>query len=159
MNNTLFPYTEKNNDINDVTGFDCPGISLKVIVNSMIGHLTGTIAKNKIGIENRVLQDLKLYTDQSKIAPVIYEMLATVISNARNTSVCITAEKFMNIITLNVEDRNNYNGYALSFSLMAIEMQARMAGGDISINGAQKRIATVSLSFPDISAIQHSVYE
>lgn len=118
----------------------------------MIGHLTGVVNKNRVRIENRVSADFKLYTDQSKVAPVIYEMLATIISNARNTSLTITAEKFIDTITLTVEDGNNYNGYALSFSLMAIEMQARIAGGNLSVNGVQKRVASISLSFPDLAA-------
>lgn len=156
MTNTLFPGLMNNAGVNANTADTCTGFSLKVLVNHMLGHLTGIINKNTIRVENRVPADFKLYTDQSRVAPVIYEMLATVISNARNTSLSITAEKFIDTITLTVEDGNNYNGYALSFSLMAIEMQARMAGGNLSINGVQKRIASVSLSFPDTSPANFS---
>lgn len=157
MTNTLFPGIISDAATNTSLTDSFPGFSLKVMVNHMIGHLTGVINKNRIRIENRVSADFKLYTDQSKVAPVIYEMLATIISNARNTSLNITAEKFIETITLTVEDGNNYNGYALSFSLIAIEMQARMAGGNLSVNGVQKRVASVSLSFPDLAA-QSSAY-
>jgi hypothetical protein len=158
MTNTLFPGIISDAATNTSLTDSFTGFSLKVMVSHMIGHLTGTINKNTIRIENRISADFKLYTNQSKVTPVIYEMLATVISNARNTSLTITAEKFIDTITLTVEDGNNYNGYALSFSLIAIEMQARMAGGNLFINGAQKRVASVSLSFPDLAA-QSSGYK
>lgn len=159
MTNTLFPEMMNDAGINPSTADTFAGFSLKMLVNHMLGHLTGTIYQNSIKIENKVPVDFKLYTDQSKVSPVIYEMLATVISNARNTSLSITAEKFIDTITLTVEDGNNYNGYALSFSLLAVEMQARMAGGNLSVNGAMKRVASVSLSFPDAVSAQFAGYK
>ena len=55
-------------------------------------------------------------------------------------------------------DSNNFNGYALSFSLMLIGQQARFVGGDISIKGAQQRLTTVSFSFPEKPAGSHYIY-
>jgi len=121
-------------------------ISLQLFLNNLLSNLPETIALNRIVINNAVSSDFKMPID---VVTVIDELLTTVVTNARNTRISITAEKFIDIVTLSFEDCNNYNGYALSFSLMAIEQQARFIGGDITIKGAQKRVATVSFSFPD----------
>jgi hypothetical protein len=54
---------------------------------------------------------------------------------------------------LNIQDRNNNNGYALDFSIMSIKQQANEIGGSLSIEGKQQRVATVSFSFPNHSDI------
>ena len=124
-------------------------ISLQLLVDELVNDLLGNILLNKIVVENEVSANLSLRADQNEVMLVINELLATVVANARDTSINITAEKFSDIVTLRVEDRNNFNGYALSFSLLSIGRKARCLGGDINIRGAQKRVATVSFSFPD----------
>jgi hypothetical protein len=48
-----------------------------------------------------------------------------------------------------MQERNNYNGYALAFSLKSIEAYAAMIGGNIGIKDPQKLVTTVSFSFPN----------
>jgi hypothetical protein len=147
---TLHPLTMKTAQNEENAGtYPCTGISLQQILDKLVGQLPGTIAMNKIVVENEVPSGFKMMADQNQVVPVIDEVLTTVMVNARNTSIFITAEKFTDTVTLSFEDRNNYNGYALAFSLMSIGQQARFIGGDINIDGAQKRVATVSFSFPD----------
>lgn len=133
-------------------------ISLQLLLNKLVNNLPETIALNKIVVENEVSSEFKMLADQSQVLPVIDEVLTTVVANARNTSIFITAEKFSDIVTLNFEDRNNYNGYALSFSLMSVGQHARFVGGNINIQGAQKRVATVSFSFPDTPGMKKFAY-
>jgi hypothetical protein len=156
MTYSLFPnLMEDKNEITIAPSDADTGISLKLIVNSMVGQLTGAIIQNNIRIENRLLPGLRVYSNQSKAAPVIFDMLACIISNARDTTLSIDAEKFVDTITLTIEDRNTFNGYALAFSLMAIEIEARSAGGFLNTSNVQKRIATVSFSFPDQARPDH----
>ena len=142
---------------NDLVNTCGTRISLQQLLDTLVSNLPETIARNKIFVENEVSSEFRMSGDQSKIVPVINELLTTVVANARNTSISITAEKFTDIIIINFEDQNNYNGYALSFSLMSVGQLARLAGGDISIKGAQKRVATVSFSFPDAPSISEYV--
>lgn len=145
--------------LNEVPHCD-PGltsISLQLLLNKLVNDLPGNMALNKIVVENEVPSDLKMVGDQREVVPVIDELLTTVVANARNTCIHITAEKFSDVVTLNFEDRNNYNGYALAFSLMVIGQHARVVGGDINIRGAQKRVATVSFSFPDTPGTRRCV--
>ena len=124
-------------------------VSLQLLLDNLVDNLPETVFRNKISVKNNVAAEFKMNADREKIVPVIDEVLNTVVSNARNTSISITAERYSDIVILSFEDSNNYNGYALQFSLMSVGQSARHVGGDINIYGAQKREATVSFSFPD----------
>jgi hypothetical protein len=125
------------------------GISLQLLVNRLVSSSFDTALHNKISIVNEVPGDLEMIADKQKVIPVIKELLATVFANARNSFICITADCFRDIVTLNIQDQNNNNGYALAFSIMSIEPEAVAAGGSLSIEGKQKKVATVSFSFPN----------
>lgn len=160
--NTYPPASSTNhikNSLNeDIAGMPCTSISLQLLIHKLVGNLTSDLLQNKIVIVNEISPELKMLADLSHVVPVINEILTTVVANGRNTCILITAEKITDIVTLNIQDRNNFNGYALSFSLMSIGRDARFIGGDISIDGAQKRVATVSFSFPDTPGIKRYAY-
>lgn len=123
--------------------------SLADLVNEHLAGFENLMAQSVISVENDVPAALFLNPGQQDIARIIGDLLGTVIANARNTSLLITADKYADVITLRVQDQNNYNGYAMSFSLMSVEREARCVGGEIMIRGAQERVATISFSFPD----------
>ena len=143
---------------NGFTGIPSKSISLQLLLNDFLFNLPDTIKRNNIIVKNAVSPELKMLADQSGVVSVINEILTTVVSNARNTCILVTAEKYSDIVTLNFEDSNNFNGYALSFSLMLISQHARFEGGDISIRGAQKRVTTVSFSFPDMPVASRYIF-
>ena len=90
-----------------------------------------------------------MVSDENKIGPVIQELLSTIINNSRKGRIHIRAERFRDIIILEIEDQSNYNGYALDYSIRSIEPLARSVGGSISIKGQQQLETTISFSFPD----------
>jgi len=124
------------------------GKTLKQLVDRLVSdslndrrHLTNHIV-------NDMPDSLCIMVDECKEGPVISELLATVLTNARNGDIHITVDQFHDTITLAIEDRNNYNGYALASRLKTIEPDANRMGGYISIRGQQQLVATVSFSFP-----------
>ena len=129
------------------------GISLQLLVNRLVSSLPDAVAHNKISIVNDVPRNLQMVADENKLTPVICELLTTVVANARNSQIHISAERYRDILTLNIQDRNNNNGYALDFSIMAIQQQVTEVGGSLSIQGKQQRVATVSFSFPNHAEI------
>ncbi len=133
-------------------------ISLQLLLNDILFDLPDTIKGNNIVVKNAVSPELKMLAGQNGVITVINEILTTILSNARNTCILVTAEKYSDIVTLNFEDSNNFNGYALSFSLLLISQHARFEGGDISIRGAQKRVTTVSFSFPDMPVASRYIF-
>lgn len=137
------------------TGYDGifdAGTSLQLLVNRLVSNSTDTALRNKIHVVNEVPGDIQLIADKAKFLPIIDELLTTVVANGRNSQVHINADRFRDIIILNIQDRNNYNGYALAFSIMSIESQVNEAGGSLIIDGKQKKIATISFSFPNYAA-------
>ena len=126
--------------------------SLQLLVNRLVSNSLAGIAHSKSIVVNEVPSEFFITADENKITPVISELFAIVVANARNGRIYISAERFKDIIILQIQDCNNYNGYALAYSLKAIEPQATMIGGNISIKGQQQLIATISFSFPNQSS-------
>lgn len=124
--------------------------SLQLLLNELVSDLPSPTDGNKIHVENEIPGDILVQSDHDLVMPVIQDLLTTVVKNARNTCISISAEKFRDVVTLHVVDRNNYNGYALSFGLLSVGRHARHIEGDICVRDVQKKVARVSLSFPDI---------
>ncbi|MES1197649.1 MAG: hypothetical protein ABUL41_00030 [Chitinophagaceae bacterium] len=125
-----------------------PKTSLQLLVNQLVSNsLTGN-SPSKCVVVNELPSEFYI-ASENMVAPIIKELLTTMVSNARNGRIYISAERSRDIITLQMQERNNYNGYALAFSLKSIEPQATEIGGCISIKGAQQLETTVSFSFPN----------
>ena len=135
------------------TGDFDAGTSLQLLVNRLVSSLPDNFTHNKISIVNEVPRNLQMIADEKKVTPVICQLLTTVVANARNSHIHISAERYRDIMILNIQDRNNNNGYALDFSIMSMKQQADEIGGSLSIEGKQQRVATVSFSFPNHSDI------
>ncbi|MBL7741309.1 MAG: sensor histidine kinase [Chitinophagaceae bacterium] len=127
-----------------------PHIPLQSLINQLLRHsLNDMMRKSDSSVMNEVSSDLYIMADESRITPVIEELLATVITNARKGRIHIRADRFRDIVILEIEDRSNYNGYALDYSIRSLEPLARTVGGYISIKGQQKLDTTISFSFPN----------
>jgi len=133
-----------------------PVVSLHSLVNQILRHSLSEMMRNSdSSIVNEIPAELRLLADESKITPVIKELLATVVANARKGRIHIRADRFRDIVILEIQDMSNYNGYALDYSIRSIEPLARLVGGYISIKGEQKLDTTISFSFPNQAAVKN----
>lgn len=130
------------------------GISLRVLVNQLVSNSRRYADRTKSLIANEISGEICMVADKDKIGSVINELLTTVVVNARNGNIHISAEKYKDSVTLQIQERNNYNGYALSNSIQSLQQQASSFGGHISMNGKQQLIATISFNFPNQQEIQ-----
>ena len=128
------------------------GTSLQLLVNHLVSNSQSEAFRNKVTIVNEVPADIQMIADKATLIPIIDELLTTVVANGRNSKIHISAERFGDVVVLNIQDRNSYNGYAMSFSVMSIEPQVNEVGGSLKIDGKQSRVATVSFSFPNLVA-------
>lgn len=131
------------------------GISLHQLINKLLGNSMTMAFRNKSLVVNEIPEELMLANEKVTMAPVISDVLTAVISNSSNGHIYVTAEKFRDVITVQVQERNNNNGYALASSLRFIETEASAMGSHITIDGAQQRMVTISLSFPETEAVQY----
>jgi capsular polysaccharide biosynthesis protein len=114
-----------------------------------------TAFRNKSIVINEVANDLMIAKDRITMAPVMRDLLATVIANSSNGQIYISAERFRDIITIQVQERSNNNGYALASSLRIVEAAATLVGGNLTISGAQQRVATICLSFSNSESVAY----
>lgn len=130
-------------------GLSTSGTSLFTMVNNLCSELMPMALRSKSVLVNEIDADLFTVAQENTIAPFLREVVSAVLRNARFGRIHISAEKFADVITILIEDQNNYNGYALSSSISQLEPLARVMGGFLSLKGAQQLTATVSFSFPD----------
>ena len=132
--------------------------SLQSLVNQLLRHsLSDMMQRSDSSVINEIPAELCTIVEESKVTPVIKELLAAVVANARRGRIHIRAERFRDIIILEIVDQSNYNGYALDYSIRSIEPLARMAGGYISLKDQQRLETSITFSFPDQAASM--VYE
>jgi hypothetical protein len=124
-------------------------IPLKQLVSNLVNSSLPAAICNKTNIVNEVEQGIALGTSMQHAIGVMNEILTTIVANSCKGDIHITAERFRDIVTLEFQERNNNNGYALAFSIGSIEPVASSIGGHISIKGPQQKVTTISFSFPN----------
>ena len=139
MENNLRPFMDGNTKA---------GTQLRLLVTQLMSDSLATAIQQKTIIVNDVPSNLHILAGGSDVSPVIGELLSAVVSNSKKGKIHIQAERFRDLIILHVKDHNNYNGYALAYSLKSIEPLAATLGGCITFKDHQSLEATVSFSFP-----------
>lgn len=123
-------------------------LSLSTLLRSIMTDALPAATGKNTRIVNDVEKDLLLGKGADKLRQVLSDLLQAVIRNSHEGDVHISAERFRDMVMLHIEERNNYNGYALSFSVGSLEPDAAKIGGHISMEGTHKREAHISFSFP-----------
>lgn len=131
------------------TGTLASSISLQQLVNNLISNSLSCAIRNRSTVVNEIDKGIVIGATEPKIPEVLEELIATVVANSCNGEIHFTADVYRDVMTVQIQERNNFNGYALSFSVNSIEAEATSLGGHISINGPQKKITTISFSFPN----------
>ncbi|MEO7925002.1 MAG: hypothetical protein ABIR30_15075 [Chitinophagaceae bacterium] len=127
-------------------------ISLNQLVHNLVSNSLPAAMNNKSSVVNEVGQDVVVGSEMSTISGILCDLLTTVVINSRNGEIHITADRYRDVVTLEIQERNNYNGYALAYSIGTFEPDALKIGGHISIKGSKQKVTTVSFSFPSLYA-------
>lgn len=130
--------------------FVSAGTSLQAYIDHLLyAPLAERMRLSESNVVNEIPPELAIIAGEAKVLPVIKELMNAVLINARKGNITVRAERFRDIMILEIEDCNNYNGYALDYSLRSLEELARRAGGHISATGQQQLKVTISFSFPN----------
>ena len=130
------------------TGNTIVPVSLNQLIKSLVENTQPLAIQHHTRVVNEVDGRLLLGEGALQLSSVLEELLDAVILNSREGDIHITADRFKDMVLLHIEERNNYNGYALSFSVGSLEPDAARIGGHISIEGERKKEATSQVSFP-----------
>jgi hypothetical protein len=122
--------------------------SLQQLVDTIISNYLSVADRANTQVVNEVRTGIPTGNNMQKAALVMNDLLATVVANSKNGEIHITAERFNDVVVVEIQERNNYNGYALSYSINSLVPDAAALGGFISIKGPQQRVTTISFSFP-----------
>jgi len=96
-------------------------ISLQQLVSNLVSDFLSAAIHHHTQVVNEVRQEIALGAQNQSALAVISDLLNTVVANSCNGEIHISAEKYRDVLILNIEERNNYNGYALAYSVGAIE--------------------------------------
>jgi len=140
------------NHQNATLGVFNSGTSLNQLIANLVKGSLPVASNNRTNIVNEVGYSLVIGNNNEKVVSVMKDLLTTVVQNSNQGDIHISAERYSDIVVLQIQERNNYNGYALAFSIMSIESQINETGGSLSIDGKQKKVATISYSFPNFAA-------
>ena len=121
---------------------------LEQLVSDLVNDSLPAANQNKTFVVNEVEQGIALGTNMQHAIGIMGDILTTIVINSNKGDIHITAERFRDIVTLEFQERNNYNGYALAYSIGGIEPLAALVGGHISMKGPQQKVTTISFSFP-----------
>lgn len=132
-------------------GSHTTGTSLSSLINRLATPCLSVATRSKTVLRNEIPTDFLTSAEEGRIGPIIQELLNRVVGTAQNGRIHVSAERYRDIIVLEIQERNNYNGYALAYSIHSLEPLARTAGGYIHIKDEQRLEATISFSFPDQS--------
>ena len=130
------------------TGNTIVPVSLNQLIRSLVENTQPLAIQHHTRVVNEVDGRLLLGEGALQLSSVLEELLDAVILNSREGDIHITADRFKDMVLLHIEERNNYNGYALSFSVGSLEPDAARIGGHISIEGERKKEAIIQFSFP-----------
>jgi len=104
------------NDV--VTGHSKTNVSLRKLIDDITKKSSASAPAKEIHITNNVSPEVYINTNEDVIASVIEGILNSVMTNAADGDIDISAlQLFSNTIKLSVKDNNCYNTYAVACSL------------------------------------------
>lgn len=123
-------------------------VSLNQLIRTLVEKTAPLAVQHSTRIMNEVDRELLLGEGALTLSKILEELIEAVILNSKEGDIHISADRFKDMVLLHIEERNNYNGYALSFSVGSLVPDAARIGGHISMEGERKRAAHIQFSFP-----------
>jgi hypothetical protein len=132
-----------------VTGDNKTNVSLQKLVDDIIIKTAPVRTNHEIAIRNTINPDLYVNANDDIIATVIEGMLTSMLTNAADGDIDISARQlFGNTIKLSIKDTNCYNTYAVACSLQNLVPLTEKMGGYLNITNQRQKITTIEFSFP-----------
>ncbi|HEU4575864.1 MAG TPA: hypothetical protein VFS36_12740 [Chitinophagaceae bacterium] len=124
--------------------------SLQQLVSRLALPFYSTAIHNRTRLVNVIAPGIMIVPHEG-VTAIISHLLSTVITQARDSYITITAEQFGDVVTLEVQDNSSYNSYAVACRVEQYRGLAQTLGGNLGINGCGKKVTTVTFSFPFIT--------
>jgi len=127
--------------------------STKTVLQSAVDRLISSLApvaiRNRSSFVNNIPATLDIGSDENSVITVIGGLLRSVINNARESCIRISAkETYGTLVTVSVKDSNSYDTYAVACSLQDVVPLAEKMGGQLSIISEKQKVTTFTFRFP-----------
>lgn len=122
---------------------------LQNLINRIIKNLLPVAVRNNSLIVNDISPELNIIGDENAVEPVIYGLLRSVIYNAKESCIRISAkEMYGKTVVVSVKDSNSFNTYAVACSLQNLIPLAQKIGGALDISCYRQKVTTIAFRFP-----------
>ncbi|MDP4263255.1 MAG: hypothetical protein Q8941_12075 [Bacteroidota bacterium] len=122
---------------------------LQKVVDRLVKTFLPMATRNNSLIVNDVSPKLCVSMDENAVIPVISGLLQSVINNARESCIRISAKEMDGkMVVVSVKDSNSYNTYAVACSLQDVVPLAQKIGGNLDITSEKQKITTIAFRFP-----------
>jgi hypothetical protein len=123
---------------------------LREMADSLTKSFLPLASRNQSFFVNDIPEDLYLGTNPAAISSILGDLLFSMISNAKDTCIQLTAKIYSDVILVHVKDCSTFNSYAVSSSLQRLQPLVERMGGFVNITSQRKKVTTVAFCFPNI---------
>lgn len=124
--------------------------TLQELVGNLMQSFLPLAKRNKNHFVNDIPDDLYIDTDRDLVATVLSGMLSTIIKHAKESSICMSAKIYGNVVLVHIKDYNNFNYFSIENNLQKLQPLAEKVGGSVGVTSQRHNVATFAFSFMNI---------
>lgn len=131
---------------------DYPGIRLQQLIDGLVGNSLSIALSHGSIVRNEVGRGVILRKRHAAFEKLLQEVLEAVIDSSRRGRIHITVSSHHRNHVLKITEKNNYNGFALSYRIRTLAAEAAEMGSRLDIRTPRELVTTVVISFPPVAA-------
>lgn len=121
-------------------------VELHLLINQLTLSTMASAIRRRNYLLNEVPPDLSVNTDSQKLASILSTLLYSVMGQAQDTCIRISAKEFSNITLVHIKDNKRHTGNGLSSHLVKAQEMAESIGGTVFVNTYRDGSTTIALS-------------
>lgn len=124
------------------------GIRLQQLIDGLVGNSLPAASNHGSVVRNEVGRAVVLTGLNDAFTQLLQEVLEAVIDSSRRGNIHISVCRQQHQLVLQITEKNNFNGYALSHRIGTLSQDAETIGSSLEIRNARQLETIISLSIP-----------
>jgi hypothetical protein len=120
---------------------------LNDVVDQLINTLLPKASSNKSFFVNDIPDHLQLKKESPVVTSVLGGLLSTVISNAKDSCIQLSAKLYGNVVLVHVKNAHGFNPHAIQSQLQQLQALAEKNRGTIGFTRHQSTITSLTFGF------------
>jgi hypothetical protein len=122
------------------------GVALHLMVNQISVSTLATATRKRNLLVNEIPTGLAVNTDTQKLAAVLGSLIQSVMGQATDACIRISAKEFSNLTLVHIQDNRRLEGHRFNTHLGEAQEMARTIGGTVFVNNCRDGSTTIALS-------------